>query len=173
MKKIIILLFLLTMLFPGQSKADELGIRYNNAVPSGSGMLYWSPDYAGKLVEAYYDREPWANQNNLMKNIYIEGAIGSYWAGDFLDYATSGVAELSPGIKVSVGPVNVKLSQGIAVIPTAPCVTPIQFVTHLGVELQDTTSHISIGLEQTHFSNGDYAASKSLDFGGFTIGYHF
>lgn len=144
----IIFLFLLNL-----ARADELGLRYNNL-----GNFEFS---GGKIMQIKFD-------HNLNRNIYLEGALGPYYYSDF-DTLSGFTQELSPGLQISSGSIRAKLSQGLAYISGASIPT-MEFVTHLSLLLVDNESGASLGLERTHYSNGQSNNSNlGLDMTGLVM----
>lgn len=163
----IVILFVTTHAHADSQIMQEIGFRYNN-IATSNGLFDWSPESSGKLIELKYSISPWGHSDSLAKHFYMEVAGGQYYANDFLDSHASTIIEASPGLQVQAGPVVVKVSQGVSNLPIGN--QSMQYVTHLGVNLLDSMSGMSIGLERTHFSSGN---ALGLDFTGINVGIRF
>lgn len=161
--------FLLSHTSHASEMIHEIGFRYNNAI-STNGLFDLAPNSSGKLLELKYDLSPLGHSTTLAKHFYAEVAGGQYFPSDFLSGNQSFVGEVSPGLQVQAGAVVAKVSQGIAYMPNAGHLNPVEFATHLSLGITDNTTGLGIALERTHFSSGN---ASGLDFTGLTIGIKF
>ena len=165
--------WIILLLLSINSYADDLGIRFNSAIPGNDSALLQFPPGGqpnGKMISAFYD---W----NFHPNFYLEGTLGYRSWDDVFEYSSMAY-ELSPGAKVSWGPLVMKLSEGLSYMPensydsvTKQGYQQLDFVTHLTIGLQDPKTHIGIYLDRAHYSNGYSENNPSLNYTGFMISF--
>jgi hypothetical protein len=181
MKHLKTLLLLLALTIAQVTKADEVGFRFDSAIPVSNNSFLQFPagdptghdlNYEGKMIQVFYDK-------NFTKNFYLEAA-GGYRSPHDIDTFSSLAFELSPGLRVNWGPLVVKLSEGVSYMPqdsfdpvTWQGYNTFNLVTHLTLGLQDPKTGVGIYLDRSHFSNGKNENNPSLNYTGFQIGISF
>ena len=147
--------------------ADEFSIRNNNALASSQASLFDQNTGSGKLLQLRY-------QCNLPHNLYAVGAVGAFYQKDY-DKTSAYTTEVGIGFQVTTGNVRAYVEQTEAYFNPPSHFSKFETGMHYGLSLLDETTKATLGVERTHYSNGnsDPSANPSFDATGLVLGWRF
>lgn len=175
MKKLLSLLSLMMSLSASAGEiTDELGWRFSSRVPDADQSIIAYPpsrwDAEGKQIHFFWD-------HYLHRNFYLETGVGYTTDTNIFDFKTASPSlELSPGFKVNVHGLVLKMSIGASYQPghrfdaaTWTGYNPWNTVHHVTIGFQDDRSGFFLGFDRVHYSNGQAANNPALNYSGFLL----
>lgn len=145
-------MILALLLLVSSAYGDDFGLRVGTGAFKDSTIFNMGLGMSGKTAQAMY------RTDGLL---YLEASLGVACDMDF-GQPSGIIAEVSPGVRVQAGQFEVRLSQGVSQLKG------LQFVTHFSINIVDQ-SGVAIGLERSHYSNGDARPDQGYDYTGLTL----